>query len=159
MLHCTTNKCRALCDRHNTCHSYSYRSRFSLPTKHELDLRTLHFSFWVLCVCQGASTSTTLQTPSVSRTEVGEFVFDSFATTAPLRCLPRTSLPLHRDDVLQLHPQLQHCTEPNQDSRKLFCQRVSSSQQQLPRLSAVIENLFCCDEPEKTVERPGLPPA
>ena len=48
-----------------------------------------------------------------------------FEVTAPLRCTPCTALPSHRDAVSQLRPQFRHCTEPDQDFRKLTCLSVS----------------------------------
>ena len=98
------------------------RKSFHAPgVTHELAPRTLHLSFQRLCVCQTANTSTILPTPSVHRVELREFVVSVFATTTPLRCMPCATLLSHGDDALQVHPQLQHCTEPSQDYCKHTC--------------------------------------
>ena len=49
---------------------------------------------------------------------------DVFEVTVPPQCTPCMTLPSHGDAVSQLRPPIQHCTEPDQDLRKLFCLSV-----------------------------------
>ena len=95
-----------------------------------------HLSFSNPCVCQISNTSTIHLLPNVSKAGLDESLCDVFEVTAPPRCTPCTTLLSHEDAVSQLRPPLRHCTELDQDLRKLSCRSVS-----FPTTTATERNL------------------
>ena len=88
---------------------------------------THHLSFSNPCVCQISNTSTIHLLPSASKVGLDLMKFSAmlFKLTAPLRCTFCTTLPSLGDAAWRSRPQLQHCTEQDQDSHKSICLTVS----------------------------------
>ena len=120
------------------------QEKYSLSSRQHLSYERLQRSFLVLepiyvpvqekhqlsfsnpCVCQISSTNTIHLLPNVSKVGLDdESLCDVFEMTAPPRYTPCTTLPSHGDAVSHLRPQVRHCTEPDQDLRKLSCLSVS----------------------------------
>ena len=78
-----------------------------------------------LVFARSPNTSTIHLLPNASKVGLDEFLCDVFDVTAPPQCTPCMTLPSHGDAVSQLRPTLRHCTEPDQDLRKLSCRSVS----------------------------------
>ena len=114
MLYSTSNKRSALCDPDNAFHTVAFSGRFSfLGVAHVPAQGKHHLLFSSPCVCQISNTSSIHLLPNASKVGLDEFLCDVFEVTAPLRCTLCTTLPSLGDAILQLRPQLQHCTEPD----------------------------------------------
>ena len=115
VLYSTSNKRSTLCGPDNTFHTNAFSGRFSAQEKH-------HLSFSNPCVCEISNTSTIHLLPNASEVGLDESICDVFEVTVPPRCTLCTTLPSHGDTASQLRPPLRHCTEPDQDLRKLSYQ-------------------------------------
>ena len=149
----TSNKRRTL--RQHLSYERLQRSFLVLEATHVPSQRTHHPSFSNTCVCQISNASTIHLLPSAPQVGLGEFPCDVFEVTAPLRCTLCTTLPSHGEAVLQLRPQLRHCTGLDQHFRKLPCLSVSCpaatatetsiSMYVILSRSAVMKGFLICD--------------
>ena len=105
-------------------HTNAFCGRFAFLKQHTWAQEKHHLSFSNPCVCQTSNSNTIRLLPNASKVGLDDSLCDVFEVTAPLRCTPCTTLPSHGDAVSQLRPQLRHCTEPDQDFRKLTCLSV-----------------------------------
>ena len=122
--HIELEKCPLRSKRHLS-YERLQRSFLVLAVTHGLDQRTHHLSFWNPCVCKISTTNTIHLLHNASKVGLAVLFCAFFEGTAPPRCAPCTTFPSLGDAVLQPRPQLQHRTEPDQDSHKSTCLKVS----------------------------------
>ena len=118
----TSNKRNTLGDQDNTFHTKAFSGRFSFLKQHTRRPKE-HTTFHSRTLAFARSPIHLL--PNASKNGLDEFLCDVLKVTVPLRCTLCTTLPSHGHAVLQLRPQLRHCTEPDQDFHKLTCLTVS----------------------------------